>query len=311
MIDSPGNAPTFSTAELERAYAECARVVKARARNFYWGLRLTPQPTRRELYAVYAWMRAVDDIADRPGPTVAERRAELEEFRAGSSRIFDARSTPAPSGLGSWWPAIVDVVRRHDLAPAPFMEMIDGQVLDLDWRHCADREQLEHFCRLVASTVGRVCVEVWGHDGRSELAAKVESRGIALQLTNILRDVREDHERRRCYLPADELAAAGLGLEDLLAWEDHERCRRFVLDQVERARAHYAIADDLERHLTPECRATSRAMCEIYRGILEQIAANPERVVRSRVGLGTWRKVVIAWRARRRGDERSMVGTAS
>ena len=135
--------------------------------------------------------------------------------------------------------------------------------------------------------------------------------GVALQLTNILRDLREDHARERCYLPADELAAAGLDLERLLAWEDQDRCRRFVLDQVERARAHYAIADDLEQHLTPECRATSRAMCEIYRGILEQIAANPERVVRSRVSLGTWKKVVIAWRARRRSDGRSMPEPAS
>ena len=287
------------TESIERAYASCGEIVRRRARNFYYGLRLTPEPKRSALYAVYAWMRAVDDIADEPGPSAAERRASLESFRVSSRGVFAREDIGSPAGLAEWWPAFVDLVARHDLDVTPFEEMIDGQVLDLDWSACPDRPTLEHFCRLVASTVGQVCIEVWGHDDSPEIGSKAAGRGIALQLTNVIRDVREDFERGRTYLPSDELADAGLDMESLLAWRDPPRCRGFMLEQVDRARAHYAASQGLESHLHPECRATSWAMCEIYRGILERIAADPRRVVRGRVRLGSWRKAGIAWRARR------------
>ena len=281
------------------AYASCEEIVRQRARNFFYGLRLTPEPKRSALYAVYAWMRAVDDIADEPGPSTEDRRLALESFRVSSRAVFAREDVQTPVGLGAWWPAFVDVVTAHDLDGKPFEEMIDGQVLDLDWSVCENRATLEHFCRLVASTVGRVCIEVWGHDGSPEIEAIAESRGIAMQLTNVIRDVREDFERGRTYLPGDELGAAGLDVETLLEWRNPTRCRAFVLEQVDHARRHYVASEGLESHLRPECRATSWAMCEIYRGILERIATDPERLVRERVRLGSWRKARIAWRARR------------
>lgn len=287
------------SATINAAYASCGEIVRRRARNFYYGLRLTPEPKRSALYAVYAWMRAVDDIADEPGPSPEARRRALESFRVSSRAVFAREDVKTPVGLEAWWPAFFDVVTAHDLDGKPFEEMIDGQVLDLDWSVCGDRVSLEDFCRLVASTVGRVCIEVWGHDDSPEIEAKAESRGIAMQLTNVIRDVREDFERGRTYLPGDELGAAGLDVQTLLEWGDPPRCRGFMLAQVEHARRHYVASEGLESHLRPECRATSWAMCEIYRGILERIAADPERLVRERVRLGSWRKARIAWRARR------------
>lgn len=287
-----------SSRELRSAYEACGEIVRQRARNFWYGLKLTPEPKRSALYAIYAWMRAVDDLADEPGPSASDRRASLERFREGTMGIFDGRPA-ASSSDDSWWIAFADVVRTHSLDPEPFEGMIEGQLLDLEWTTCPDRQSLDHFCRLVASTVGTICIRIWGHEDHPEVPARAEARGIALQLTNILRDLREDLERGRVYLPADELEHAGLGIDDLLEWRDADRCDAFMRAQVARARSHYLASEGLESHLDPSCRATSWAMCQIYRGILDRIEADPGRVIRERVRLGSLRKAGIAWKARR------------
>ena len=283
---------------LQRGYEASGEIVRTRARNFWYGLKLTPEPRRSALYAIYAWMRAVDDLADEPGPSVSQRRASLEAFRERTRAAFEASPVSDPEEF-QWWIAFTDVVDNYPIDLRPFEEMIEGQLLDLKWTTCPDREALEHFCRLVASTVGSICIRIWGHDDHPEVFEQAEARGIALQLTNVLRDLREDRERGRVYLPADELEQAGLEIDDLLEWRHPERCAGFMRAQVSRARAHYRRSDDLESHLDPACRGTSWAMCEIYRGILDRIEADPERAIRQRVGLGSLRKAGIAWKARR------------
>lgn len=282
--------------EIAAARTTCAGIVEHRARNFWYGLRTLPEPTRGSLYVVYAWMREVDDIVDTPGPGREDRLAALDRFRARTLAVLGGE--PAWSGEPALWIAFADLAARHDLDPEPFEGMIEGQRLDLDWTTCPDRPTLERFCRLVASTVGRICVRIWGHDDAAEVEELANQRGIALQLTNVLRDVREDRERGRVYLPADELAAAGLSIDDLLAWTDAARCRDFVLAQVERAQAHYAAAADLESHLSRSSRGTSWAMGEIYHRILRRIADEPERIVRERVSLDGLEKTRIAMRAK-------------
>lgn len=299
MIDRvPERGPGADSTELRRAYAASRRIVRSRARNFWFGLKLTPEPRRSALYAIYAWMRSADDLADAPGPTRMERRASLEEFRERTRLVFAGDPEPA-SSTSEWWAAFADVVERYSLDSTPFEEMIEGQLLDLDWSRCGDRASLENFCRLVASTVGVVCIRIWGHDNTTDVLAQADRRGIALQLTNILRDLREDLERGRVYLPADELEEAGLEIHDLLEWRSPDRCDRFMRSQVSIARAHYHESADLESHLDPVCRGTSWAMCQIYSGILDRIEEDPSRVMRGRVGLSRWRKAGIAWKARR------------
>lgn len=280
-----------------RAYDVCANVVRRRARNFWYGLRLTPEPKRSALYAVYAWMRQADDLADEPGPTAEQRRAALDRFRDRTSPIL--RGEAPGEDAEPMWLALADVVRRYDVPTTAFDQMIDGQILDLDWSRCSDRAELERFCELVASTVGRVCVAIWGHDSTPEFPEMVRRRGLALQMTNILRDVREDWARGRVYLPRPELAEAGLDIEALVEWRDPSRCRAFVLEQVDIVETHYAAARDLEAHLDADARATSWAMAEIYHGLLRRIADRPSRAARRRVTLGGWRKATIAWKARR------------
>lgn len=282
--------------EIAAARETCGEIVRNRARNFWYGLRTLPEPTRSSLFVVYAWMREVDDIADAPGPSRDDRLAALDRFHARTLSVLGGE--PAWSGEPPLWIAFADLAGRHDLDPQPFEGMIDGQRMDLDWSTCPDRETLERFCRLVASTVGRICIRIWGHDDAPDVEEVAAQRGIALQLTNVLRDLREDHERGRVYLPADELDAAGLTMDDLLGWRDAARCGDFVLDQVARARTHYAASADLESHLHKASRGTSWAMGEIYHRILERIAEEPERVVRERVSLEGWEKTRIAMRAK-------------
>ena len=284
---------------LADAYEACGRVVRLRARNFWYGLRLTPEPRRSALYAIYAWMRLVDDLADEPNMATEARRSGLVEFRSRTRAVFGGEiGGPEPI-----WRAFSDTVERYELSIEPFEAMIDGQESDLLWSQCPDRATLEHFCWQVASTVGLICIQIWGTDagvdGGPEIEQMAADRGKALQLTNVLRDLREDHERERVYLPADELEAEGLSIEELLAWRDPIRCRRFLDGQIEHAAAFYRRSNGLDARISSECRATSWAMTEIYRGLLDRIAQDPRRIVKERVRLGSMRKMSIAWRAKR------------
>ncbi len=286
--------------EIARGYDACGRIVRSRARNFWYGLRLTPEPRRSALYAIYAWMREADDIADEERATPESRRGELAAFRDRTHRVFVGETGADPQ-----WRAFGDAIQRYRLDREPFDAMIDGQDADLDWENCPDRPTLERFCWQVASTVGLICVRIWGNDGSPEVDRMAVDRGKAFQLTNILRDLREDRQRGRTYVPADELDAAAMGIDDLLAWRDPVRCREFVRGQVAHAEARFEASAGLEAHLDGPCRATSWAMTEIYHELLRRIDRDPERIVRTRVSLGSIRKMSIAWRARRRSRRAS------
>ena len=143
-------------------------------------------------------------------PVTAADRAAADAF-AGEAVTVDPDDADE-----AWWNAFSHVVATRSLDIKPFEDMIEGQILDLEWDACRDRAELEQFCRLVASTVGDVCVSVWGHDGHEDVPALADARGLALQMTNVLRDLREDHERGRVYLPADELDAAATAFSKVL-----------------------------------------------------------------------------------------------
>jgi phytoene synthase len=154
------------------------------------------------------------------------------------------------------------------------------------------------YCYRVASTVGLVCIEIWGYGDRAARALAVD-RGIAFQLTNILRDYREDYDAGRIYLPVEDFRRHGIEPGGLRHWEDASACRGFVLEQVERARTFYRRSAGLEALITPSCRPTLWAMTAIYRGILEKAARDPRCIVSERrLRLSSWKKGVIALRAR-------------
>jgi len=306
--------------ELAVAYTECEAITRRRARNFWYGLRLTPEPARGAMFAVYAWMRQADDLADEDAavvevigdalPDATQRRRRIEALRERTRRLFRGEHAEDRNRDDPVWTAMTDVVRRYRLDIAPFDAMLDGQLEDVEGRAYRTFDDLRAFCERVASTVGVVCVRIWGFSDPRALELAVD-RGVAFQLTNILRDFREDRLRGRVYLPSEEMAAHGLDADSLLRWEPAENCRAFLLQQVERAASLYRRSEALDRMISPECLPTLWAMTEIYRGILDRIEARPQRVVGTkRIRLSSFRKIMIALRARRLGRRSPQRGIA-
>jgi len=197
------------------------------------------------------------------------------------------------------------VLRDYPVHGVEFLAAIEGQRMDLAPRAYADYEQTELYCDRVAATVGRICLDVWGvkADVDVDIARALSTkRGVAFQLTNILRDIREDHARGRCYLPADELVANGITVDDLLAWSDANnadaRCARFMHIQCARAQRIFAESAALDAMVSPDAVATIGAMSAIYREILRKIAVDPRRALAQRVRLSVLEKSWIALRAR-------------
>lgn len=292
-------------ASLDASFEHCREVARARAGNFYYGMKLTPEPKRSAIYAVYAFMRACDDLADeadaRAGADAA--RAEIDAFRGELDRVLAGERID-----GAFWPAFAHVLNTYPIDPADLHHMLDGQAADMTVHRYATFDDLYRYCYNVASTVGLVCISVWGHeeggDSGDETRTLAEQRGIALQLTNILRDLAEDAGagsggggRGRVYLPAEDFERFGYTEADLQAGTVNAAFDEFMAFQIERARSYYAMSEPLERRLTPDCRATSWAMMRIYRGLLDRIAEAPRRVLRERIRLSKPAKVGIAARA--------------
>lgn len=303
--------PGLDPAALERSFAVCQRVVAARARNFYYGLRLTPEPRRSAVYAIYAWMRAGDDAVDAQTDAAAQRRA-LHDFRERTRVVLGGIGGPAEGGGenlcsgDSFWPAFAATVHSYNLDRAHLDGMLAGLEEDLTHAQYATDLDLERYCHRVASTVGLVCVQIWGvREGLSSTDAQripdlAARRGQAFQLTNILRDFREDYDASppRVYLSRESFARAGLTAQALRAWTDDAACRAYVLQQGARARDHFQASADLDAMIDPACRPTLWAMTRIYAGLLDMILADPSRVVSPRrIRLPSWKKAAIAVRA--------------
>ena len=293
--------PSGVPADLVPAIDECERVTRTRARNFWYGLRLTPEPQRSAMYAIYAWMREADDLADAAGIPDDERVRRIARFRQDT----DAALAGRPSGGRATWRALAWVAANHDLSPRDFHDMLDGQLGDVGVVRCETWDDLRGFCYRVASTVGLVCIRVWGYRDPAAPALAVD-RGIAFQLTNILRDYREDFDLGRVYLPAEDFRRMDLTPEALRAWSAPAQCAEFMRAQCDRADQFFRRSAPLDGMVTPSCLPTLWAMTEIYRGILARVQARPHSVVGTRrVRLPAWRKAWIAFRARR------MAGAAS
>ena len=307
------DAAEVSTGALGRSFDACKEITRTRARNFYHGLRLTPEPKRSALYAVYAWMREADDIAD--GEENGETRAaRLERFAARTRAVMAGEHADVGD---EWWSAFGVTCRAFALDAAPFERTIDGVREDIEGAHVAgdvttiyeDRAALEAYCERVASTVGVLCLRIWGVRAPGdwpEAHRLAIERGVAFQLTNILRDIREDAGEGRCYLPADLLAAHGIDAPALCAWDDPESCASVIGEVASWARGLYASSARLDELVHADGRAPMWAMTWIYRGLLDRVEADPERaVVGARVRLPGAVKVGIAlraaWRARRAG----------
>jgi phytoene synthase len=278
------------------ALAHCRDVTRRCARNFYYGLKLSPEPQRSALYAIYAWMRRADDLVDtaRDAAVPDRLRRELRDFRASTDSALAGRPTHADP----LWIGLADTASRFGLPAEPFHAMLDGQEEDVARRSFETFDDLRSYCYRVASTVGLLCIEVWGYGDATARALAID-RGIAFQLTNILRDFAQDHDHGRVYLPLDEFAAHGLSPNDLRCWRDPQKCLRFMHEQLDRAERFYQTSAGLEAMITESCRPTLWAMTSIYHGLLVKMRLDPARLMSNqRVRLSAMRKGLIALQAR-------------
>ena len=279
---------------LDASVAHCRRITRSRAGNFYHGLKLTPEPKRSAMYAVYAYMRACDDLVDEAEDAARE---QVEAFRRRTERVLAGEATPEELAAPSIWPAFRWAVRTYGIDRSALHAMLDGQLEDLNGGVYRSFDALHGYCYRVAGTVGLVCLDVWGYEGGEATRALAVKRGLALQLTNILRDLAEDLHAGRIYLPRDELEKFDCDLESAVRHGPGRGFDELLGFQIERARRYYEASDELEARIPADCRPTSWAIMRLYRRLLEKIAAEPRRVLRERVRLSGWEKAAIAARA--------------
>jgi 15-cis-phytoene synthase len=245
------------------AYAEVMRITRAEARNFSWGIRVLPGPKRRAVAALYAFARTVDDLADRPTPA----RAELERWRAA------AEALPASPDGDPILVALADAITRYGIPQQALVDLVRGALMDCDRRRYASWEELREYCRCVAGSVGVACTAVYGPSDPRAARPRAESLGLALQQINIMRDVAEDWELGRVYLPQDELRRFGVGEDDIAAGRVGERWVALMEHQAGRAEALLSEGLGLLPLLDARSALCVRLFAGIYRGLLVQMRA--------------------------------------
>jgi phytoene synthase len=275
--------------ELSAAYRHCQALTRREAKNFYYGFMLLPAKQRRAIYAAYAFARECDDIVDAALP-VEEASARLAVQRELLDRCLEG------SPNGPVFTALADAVRRYSIPHDYFYRLIEGVETDLTVSRYATFDDLKRYCYLVASVVGLISAEIFGYQGGEEARGHAADLGIALQLTNILRDVQEDLQRGRIYLPEDELARFGYKADFLRQGVANEAFRRLMAFQVARAEEYFEEGRMLLPLLPRRARACVGVMAGIYRTILDDIRRRPETILRQRVSLGTGQKLVLAGR---------------
>jgi phytoene synthase len=287
-----------ASAPVLAAYSYCEAVTGRQARNFAYGIRLLPTPKRRAMSALYAFSRRVDDIGDGALPDDV-KTARLEDTRAVLGRIRDGAVDDDDTD-----PVAVALSHAARAFPIPLGgldELIDGVLKDVHGETYETWDDLKVYCRCVAGAIGRLSLGVFGTEpgarGAEHAAEYADTLGLALQLTNILRDVREDAEGGRTYLPADDLAKFGCaaGFHGPVAPEGADFAG-LVHFEVRRARALFAEGYRLLPMLDRRSGACVAAMAGIYRRLLDRIAREPEAVLRGRVSLPGHEKAYVAVR---------------
>ncbi|HUZ24098.1 MAG TPA: presqualene diphosphate synthase HpnD [Streptosporangiaceae bacterium] len=276
------------------AYQHCQQVTTTEARNFSYGIALLPGDKRRALSAVYAFARRIDDIGDGSLPA-DDKLAALEEARAQVTELAGGLAAPPRDPVLL---ALADAASRFAIPVAAFGELIDGCEADVRGTTYRTFDELEHYCRCVAGSIGRLSLGVFGPADPAAAEPLADALGIALQLTNILRDIREDLGNGRVYLPADDLARFGCTLragESRLG--DTAGLERLIRFEAQRARDWYATGLRLMPMLDWRSAASAGAMAGIYLRLLDHISATPGEVLQRRMSLPAKEKIMVAVRS--------------
>src|SRR5271165_6896763 len=297
-----GNAPLQfapTASQLEMAYSVCRSIARSAAKNFYYGFMVLPRRKRNALSAVYAFMRRCDDIADDRTLSPADRQNKLAEWLDKVHRALAAQPTDDPVLL-----ALTDAQRNYQIPIGLLDQLAFGTAADIDYNHESAAgaqlvaryqtfEELRQYCYGVASVVGLVCIRIFGYqDPAAEPLA--ERCGLAFQLTNIIRDVKEDVAMGRVYFPQEDLAQFGLSAADLAAPQvDVARISPLLALEADRARECYRAGEELVPLVSEDSQPALWVLITIYQCLLEKIAANKYDVFSGRVRLTVPEKLRI------------------
>jgi 15-cis-phytoene synthase len=276
-------------AKLARSYQFCETLARSKARNFYPAFRLLPKPQRQAMCAMYAFMRVADDLADEAGE-LGSKQAALSGWRRDFAHALEGKYAHPLH------PALHHALARYSVPPEYLFAVMDGVEMDLFHKTYATFDDLYKYCYRVASAVGLVCIHVWGFHG-AEATKYAEKAGIAFQLTNILRDLREDNERGRIYLPQEDLSRFHYTADELRRGQRGENFRALMEFQVKRARDYYVASEPLDRLLEPAGRGVFRVLSRTYRGLLDAIEKRDYDVFSARVRVSRWRKLQLVAQA--------------
>jgi phytoene synthase len=275
----------MSSLAVSQAY--CRDVAKKRAKNFYYSFVLLSPQKKNAMCAMYAFMRYCDDLSDEPGAT----RTAMELWRAALTEALAGRPDSSPV-----WPAFLEAIARYKIPHKYFYDMIEGVASDLAPRDFHAFDELYWYCYRVASVLGLTSIHFFGFDSPEALPL-AEKCGIAFQLTNILRDIREDAGLGRIYLPSEDLERFGVTPDELKAARRNEGFDRLMEFEIARARAYYEESAPLIGMVHKDSRASLRALIAIYSGLLERIAESPSDVLRRRISLPATEKTWIVLRS--------------
>lgn len=302
----------LNNAALAASFAASERITRTRAANFYHGLRLCPEPKRSALYSVYAWTREADDAVD-DAPSPEQARERLREFRAKTETALHGRFGEPPG----FWPAFAHTVLTYPIDRRWLDELLRGVEQDITPAQPPTDAILDEYCARVASTVGRLCVAIWGLQrgvDRAEADRLAADVGLAFQRINILRDFAADFDSRprRVYLSTESFARSGLTPEQLRVWSSPARCAGMVREQSAHALRQLASAERLTRMIDARCAPVLAAMTAIYGGILARIVREPSLInTPNGARLPSWRKAILVGEATARLKLRAIFGAGA
>ncbi len=289
---------------LEASYAHCQEIARASASSFYYSFLLLPKRQQMAMCALYAYLRRTDDLGDSSEP-IEIRRVALAQWRRSLLRSQDGHHDDP------LLPALTDTVRNCGISLRHLEDVIDGVEMDLEPVGYETFDDLAEYCHRVASAVGLACLPIWGCTSE---AAEVPARscGLAFQLTNILRDLKEDAEQGRVYLPGEDFQRFDYTPDELRAGVRNDRFRQLMQFQIARAERLYEAGSELVSHLSTDGQRILGSMTAVYRALLAEIKRLDGDVLSRRVQLSPWQKMRIAsqWYAGGTTAVESTVGAA-
>ena len=281
------------------AYDYCRRVTQRASKTFYWGSVFLPQPKRRAVWAVYALCRIVDDIVDEEmnpdTPQIGHLsgsstpKQELDYWRSSLERVYE-RGGAGDNVVQRAWS---DLLERYPVPLRPVLDLFDGVEMDLSINRYQSFDELYLYCYRVAGTIGLLTSPIFGYQDEKALQHAVDL-GVALQLTNILRDIGEDARRNRIYLPQDEMQRFGYAESNLMTGVVNDAFCELVRFQMTRADDYYQRSQPGVSLLSPDCRLAVRLSGTLYRGILDRIHLNNYNVFTKRASVPLKTKLAAA-----------------